>query len=247
MPFSAVGITPAVGPLPYSGFSASVSHALAGSRLLTFDVYCELMAVFRPEVVPQSTSLVDAMTAGIGSVGMWPEPTSWEPRQSRPTTDAASEATQQMTHTSASSEPEKRHPDANVAISGLLMELAPSIDAWAGEGVSDDLEVDVDVYVGDGRANMVVAGGLLSGQMWIPNDWGVRVAEEARSSASTFVLDDLGVEAFGNEVARYRVAAPLSRLDARRPANPVYLAIGDDVIRRFEDANGVWYVIDNEV
>jgi hypothetical protein len=231
--------------LPYGGFSKTVSNALAGGRLITFDVYCELIAVFGPEVVPSPMRLIEVMSGGIQSVKSWPDDGSWEPRQTRPTMGlATSRAMKRLSGDGEPLVPEVPHPDADMAVAGLVVQLALEIDRWAGEGTSDALEVQVDVYVGQPRANLVVAGGMLTGEMWLTEDWGVRVAEEVRSPDGVFVLDHLGLDDVAGEmVPTYCWAVPLHTVDPLVLPNPVYLAIGDVDVHRYNDPDERWDLV----
>lgn len=235
------GLATALPDLPYTGFSKTVSTALAGARLMTFDVYCELLAVLGPDAVPTTSALVDAMGRGLQGVGKWPDDGTWKPRQTRPAMGLAG-ARATKGHVSTQLEvtaAEQPHPDGDVALSGLLVQLGDAIDAWGGPGTTDSLEVEVDVYVGEASANLVVTNDALTGQMWMPADWGTRIAEEVRSPGGVLVLDDEGEhDISGFPVSLYRVVAPLVAFEPDAWDNDMYLAIGDGVAKVWQDADG---------
>lgn len=226
-------------------FSPDVSLALAGCRPLTFATYCELITLFGPDAVPTPTALAEATESGIRSAEQRPEPQSGAP---------VSDATD-------ASPDEVPHPDAEVAISGLLMQLGPVIDDWAGESVANGLDIDIEVFVGRGRANLVVAGGMFSGQIWLPKDWDVRIAEEVYTPDGTFVLDQVEINEYPlppwtADLRVYPVShprppwaaetrdGPLSHFEERTPDNPAYLPFVDwRAARREHKEGGVYYAV----
>ena len=146
--------------------SPGIALALAGVQPLTFATWCELITSFGPDAVPAQAALAAAIESGKGSAVQVPD------AHDTPAGEIA-------------------HPDADVAISGLLLQLGPVIDDWARKPIADGLDVDIEVFVGWGRANLVVAGGLFSGQIWLPADWDVRIAEEVHTPDGTFVVDQV--------------------------------------------------------
>jgi hypothetical protein len=204
-------------------------------------VYCELLAVLGPDVVPTTSALFEAMGTGIQSVEVWPAPDRWTPRQTRPATELAGAkvGVNYAAGAIVANEPERVHPDSAVAVAGLLIELREAIDAWGGSGTTDGLEVDVDVYVGEASANLVVVNDAITGQMWLPADWGTRIAEEVRSPGGALILDEEGEQDIsGRPVSLYRVVAPLVAFEPDAWDNGMYLVIVDGVARVWQDADG---------
>lgn len=197
-------------------WSPEIALALAGVQPLTFAAWCELITLFGPDAVLTPAALAEAIGLGKGSTVQLPD-----------------------SHDSLPAE--IAHPDADVAISGLLLQLGPVIDDWAGEPVADGLDVDIEVFVGRGRANLVVAGGLFSGQMWLPEDWDVRIAEEVYTPDGTFVVDQVEF----NEYPYPPAIADVRVVPVVRHAvhdNPVYLPfVGRKCQRREHAELGVYY------
>jgi hypothetical protein len=196
--------------------STEIALALAGVQPLTFATCCELITLFGPDAFPTPAALAEAIELGIGSTVQLPDS-----HDSLPAGIS--------------------HPDADVAISGLLLQLGPVIDRWAGERVAAELDVDIEVFVGQGRANLVVAGGLFNGQMWLPEDWGVRAAEEVYTPDGTFVVDqiELNEYPYPPAIADVRVYPVLHHAVHD---NPAYLPfVSRKCQRREHPERGVYY------
>jgi hypothetical protein len=196
--------------------SPEIALALAGVQPLTFATWCELITSFGPDAVPTPAALAEVIELGVRSAVQLPD------AHDAPGGEIA-------------------HPDADVAISGLLLQLGPVIDGWAGERVADELDVDIEVFVGRGRANLVVAAGLFSGQMWLPEDWDVRIAEEVYTPDGTFVVDqiELNEYPYPPAIADVRIY-PVLRHTVHD--NPVYLPFVSRKCQRHEHPElGVFY------
>jgi len=80
--------------------------------------------------------------------------------------------------------------------------------------------------------------------MWLPEDWGVRIAGEVRTPDRTFILDQLEI----NEYAMTATCAdprvdPVFGFDDRVHDNPAYLALVDVYALRRDGDHGLHHVV----